>query len=119
MSSGGGRDSSRASRAGAGGGAAKREPRRTWLSRIIGRGPAERKRLAEAVAALLGTALVAITAIGGLVIWHLIRRGRLIRERQAPPRIVRWPVPDLPDDDGEPHGHDHDHQHRDDAVSPS
>lgn len=111
--SNGGRDGSRRPRADT----VAREPRRTWLSRIIGRGPAERKRLAEAVAALLGTALVAITAIGGLVIWHLIRRGRLIRERQAPPRIVRWPAPDLPDDDGEPHGHDH--QHRDDAVSPS
>ncbi len=116
--SNGGRDGSRRPHAGTrtGSGAAAREPRRTWLSRIIGRGPAERKRMAEAVAALLGTALVAIAAIGGLVIWHLVRRGRLIRERQAPPRIVRWPIPDLLDDDGEPHGHDH--QHRDDAVSP-
>lgn len=75
--------------------------------------------MAEAVAALLGTALVAIAVIGGLVIWHLIRRGRLIRERQAPPRIVRWPAPApaLPDSNGEPHGHDY--EHRDDAVSPS
>ncbi|MHB1557703.1 MAG: hypothetical protein ACYC61_09505 [Isosphaeraceae bacterium] len=109
-----GRDGSPSPRAGTG--AAAREPRRTWLSRIIGRGPAERKRLAEAVAALLGTALVAIAAIGGLVIWHLIRRGRLIRERQAPPRIVQWPVPNLPDEHGEPHADDH--NHRDDAVSP-
>ncbi len=111
MSSAGGRDRSRRPRAGT----AAREPRRTWLSRIIGRGPAERKRLAEAVAALLGTAIVAIAAIGGLVIWHLIRRGRLIRERQGPPRIVRWP--DLTEDHGEPHAHAPDH--RDDAVSPS
>ena len=51
------------------------EPRRNWLSRIIGHGPAARKRLGEAVAALLGTALVALGAIGGLLIWHLSRRG--------------------------------------------
>lgn len=69
------------------------EPRRSWLSRIIGRGPTARKRLGEAVAALLGTSLVALAAIGGLVIWHLIRRGRIIRERLGPPRIVRMPDP--------------------------
>ncbi len=70
------------------------EPRRSWLSRIIGQGPEARKRLGEAVAYALGTALVAMAAIGGLLIWHLVRRGRLIRERQAPPRVVR--LPDLP-----------------------
>jgi hypothetical protein len=80
------------------------EPRRSWLSRIIGQGPAARKRLAEAVASLLGTALVALAAIGGLVIWHLVRRGRLIRERQAPPRIVR--LPDLPAITGDLHDED-------------
>jgi hypothetical protein len=80
------------------------EPRRSWLSRIIGQGPAARRRLGEAVAALLGTALVAVAAIGALVIWHLIRRGRLIRERQAPPRIVR--MPELPDVKGELHEDD-------------
>jgi hypothetical protein len=89
-----------------------REPRRSWLSRILGRGPEARKRLGEAVAALLGTALVALAAIGGLVIWHLVRRGRLIQHRQAQPRIVRWP--DLPDGNGDLHDHD-----RDDAVSTS
>ncbi len=52
----------------------------------------------------LGTALVALAAIGGLVIWHLVRRGRLIRERLAPPRIVR--LPDLPDITGDLHDED-------------
>ncbi len=80
------------------------EPRRNWLSRIIGSGPAARKRLGQAVASLLGTALVALAAIGGLAIWHLVRRGRLIRERQAPPRIVR--MPELPDLTGGLHDED-------------
>jgi hypothetical protein len=80
------------------------EPRRSWLSRIIGQGPAARKRIGEAVAYGLGTALVALAALGGLVIWHLVRRGRLIRERQAPPRIVR--LPDLPAITGELHDED-------------
>jgi hypothetical protein len=70
------------------------EPRRNWLSRIIGQGPSARKRMAEAVASLLGTALVALAAIGGLLIWHLVRRGRIIRDRLEPPKVVR--MPDLP-----------------------
>ncbi len=86
--------------------AAGRELRRNWLRRIIGQGPTARRRLGEAVAALLGTALVALVAIGGLLIWHLVRRGRLIRERLAPPKAVRMPEPadltgDLHDEDGE------------------
>jgi hypothetical protein len=84
------------------------EPRRNWLRRIIGRGPAERKRLAEAIAALLGTALVALAAVGGLLIWHLVRRGRIIRGRLDPPRIVRTPdtldLPGEPRDDPDPDG---------------
>jgi hypothetical protein len=82
------------------------EPRRNWLRRIIDQGPMARKRLGEAVAALLGTALVALAAIGGLVIWHLVRRGRIIRERLDPPKVVRMPeladrTGDLHDEDGE------------------
>jgi hypothetical protein len=84
----------------------KGEPRHNWLRRIIAKGPSARRRLGEAIAALLGTALVALAAIGGLVIWHLVRRGRIMRERLAPPRIVRMPGPpdvtgDLHDEDGE------------------
>ncbi len=80
------------------------EPRRDWLSRIIGQGPAARKRLGEAVAALLGTTLVALGAIGGLLIWHLVRRARIIRERLGPPRIVR--MPELPELNGGLHDED-------------
>jgi hypothetical protein len=35
--------------------------------------------------------VVSIGAIGALVIWHLVRRGRLIRESLGPPRGVELP----------------------------
>ena len=40
---------------------------------------------------LLGTGLVAFAAFGALLIWHIVRRGRLIRERLSAPRVVRLP----------------------------
>jgi hypothetical protein len=81
------------------------EPRRTWLGRILREGPEARRRLARAVAALLGTALIALGAIGVLLIWHVVRRGRLIQERLDPPRNVR--MPELLDDKVDTHGQDH------------
>jgi hypothetical protein len=39
----------------------------------------------------MGVALVALVALGALIIWHAMRRARLIREKLAPPRIVRLP----------------------------
>jgi hypothetical protein len=53
--------------------------------------PRDRARIGGAVAALLAAGLVAIAAFGALAIWHLVRRGRLIRERLAAPRDVRLP----------------------------
>ena len=53
--------------------------------------PRERPRFARAVGSLLGAGLVAVGAIGFLVVWHLVRRGRLIREGLSPPRKVRLP----------------------------
>jgi hypothetical protein len=47
--------------------------------------------VSRAVATLLGTFLVAIAALGALLIWHLVRRGRLIREGLNRPQPVRWP----------------------------
>ena len=41
------------------------EPRRNWLSRILQKGPEARRRLGNAVAGLLGTALVSLAALGG------------------------------------------------------
>jgi hypothetical protein len=65
--------------------------RRTRLRRILDERPEARSRLARAIAALLGTTLVAIVAIGALLLWHVQRRGRLIRERLASPRDARLP----------------------------
>jgi hypothetical protein len=61
------------------------------LRQILDEQPQARPRIGRAVAILLGTSLVAVAAIGALVIWHLIRRGRLIRERLKPPREVWLP----------------------------
>jgi hypothetical protein len=49
------------------------------------------RRVGRAVARLLGVGIVAIAALGVLAIWHLVRRGRLIRARLGPPRVVRPP----------------------------
>ena len=62
--------------------------------------------MGDAVADLLGTALVSLALIGGLVVWHLVRRGRLLRERLSPPRIIRMPV--LPKNEVDSHDQDHD-----------
>jgi hypothetical protein len=64
------------------------QPRRSRLRRILDERPEARSRLGRAIASLLGTGLVALAALGGLLIWHLVRRGRLIRERLNPPRVV-------------------------------
>jgi hypothetical protein len=61
------------------------EPRRSRLRQLLQK-PEARPRLTRAVAALLGTGLVSIAIIGALTIWHLIRRGRLIRDALPPPR---------------------------------
>jgi hypothetical protein len=53
--------------------------------------PRVRTRIGWAAAAFLGAGLVAIVALGSLAIWHLVRRGRLIRERLGQPRDVRLP----------------------------
>ncbi|WZO96308.1 hypothetical protein EP7_003299 [Isosphaeraceae bacterium EP7] len=58
--------------------------------------PAEaRRRLGEAATSLLGWGLAGIVALGALAIWHLVRRGRLIRDGLAPPRDVQ--LPEIPD----------------------
>ena len=61
---------------------------------------AERRRLAGRAAALWGGVVLGSTAtLGALVVWHLVRRGRLIRDRQPPPRDVRLPEWDEVDPD--------------------
>jgi hypothetical protein len=73
---------------------------RSRLRRILDERPEARPRLGRAIAALLGTGLVALAALGGLLIWHLVRRGRMVRERLNPPRIVR--LPDVPGQEVDP-----------------
>jgi hypothetical protein len=48
------------------------------------------------VASLLGVAVASIGIVGALMIWHLVRRGRLLRARLAPPRDVWLPRVDRP-----------------------
>jgi hypothetical protein len=61
--------------------------------------PPVRTRVGWAAAAFLGAGLVAIIALGSLAIWHLVRRGRLIRERLGRPRDVRLPELGVADSD--------------------
>jgi hypothetical protein len=70
------------------------EPRRSRLRQILDERPEARPRLGRAIAVLLGTGLVAFAAFGALLIWHIVRRGRLIRERLSAPRVIR--LPDFP-----------------------
>ena len=74
-------------------GAASRqgEPRQSRLRKILEERPEARPRLGRAIAVLGGTGVVAFAAVGGLLIWHIMRRGRLIRERLSDPRVIRLP----------------------------
>ena len=62
---------------------------RSPLRRILDENPEARPRVGKAIAALLGAGLVTLAALGGLLIWHIMRRGRLIRESLNSPRVVR------------------------------
>lgn len=73
-------------------------PRRTELRRLLAH-PDAAPRVRRAVARLLGVSVLSIGVLGALVIWHLVRRGRLIRERLGPPRPVQLSEPDRRDND--------------------
>jgi hypothetical protein len=79
--------------------AAKPKTPRSRLRRLLEERPESRPRVARAVATLLGTGLVAFAAFGALLIWHMVRRGRLIRERLSAPRVVRLPEFPTPESD--------------------
>src|SRR4051794_10177361 len=68
----------------------EREPRPSRLRQLLAR-PDARPRVRRAVTSLLGVTVASIAVIGGLLLWHIARRGRLIRERLNPPRDVRLP----------------------------
>lgn len=50
--------------------------------------PEERLRIGRAVVSLLGWGLVASAVLGLLGLWHLIRRGRVLRANLNPPKVV-------------------------------
>jgi hypothetical protein len=68
--------------------AAGDNPPRTRLRQILDEKPEARPRIGKAIAALLGTGLVTLAAMGALLIWHIRRRAALMRERLNAPRIV-------------------------------
>lgn len=77
------------------------EPPRSRLRQLLDR-PDARPRVGRAVASLLCASVATIGVLGVLLIWHLVRRGRLIREGLKPPRPVRLPDLDArPGDAGE------------------
>lgn len=61
------------------------------MRRLLEERPEARTRLARAIAELIAATLVALVAIGALLIWHVMRRARLIRERLSAPRAVDLP----------------------------
>lgn len=56
--------------------------------------PEERTRIGRAVVVLLGWGLVAIAVLGLLALWHLVRRGRVLRANLARPKSVSLPEVD-------------------------
>ena len=66
------------------------EPAPGRLRRLLER-PDARRKVVRAVVSLLGVGIATIGVIGALMIWHLVRRGRLIREGLNPPRVVHLP----------------------------
>src|SRR5262249_24393380 len=67
------------------------EPRRSRLGHILAEHPEERPRLWRAVSSLIGASVVALAAIGILLVLHLPHRAQLIRDRLSPPRRVSLP----------------------------
>jgi hypothetical protein len=67
------------------------EPQRSRLRQILEEHPDARRRLGREIARLLGIGVATIALMGALLIWHFVRRGRMVRERLGPPRVVRLP----------------------------
>ncbi len=53
--------------------------------------PADRRRIGRALIPLLGWGLAASALLGFLALWHLIRRGRVLRANLAAPKKVSLP----------------------------
>jgi hypothetical protein len=68
------------------------DPPPSRLRQLLDR-PDARKRVSQAVSSLLAVSIVSIGVIGALLIWHVVRRGRLIRDSLRPPRAVELTDP--------------------------
>ena len=64
--------------------------------------PEIRRRVRRLAATWMGLVLGAVATLSALILWHLVRRGRLLRENLAPPREVRWEATDPTDPTPEP-----------------
>jgi hypothetical protein len=53
--------------------------------------PEERVRIGRAAVTLLGWGLFASAVLGLLALWHLVRRGRVLRANLATPKVVSLP----------------------------
>jgi len=53
--------------------------------------PEERRRIGRALVPLLGWGLAASSLLAALAIWHLIRRGRVLRSNLGSPKTVSLP----------------------------
>lgn len=64
--------------------------------------PSRRRARIAGAARLWGeVTLAAVSLLGALVIWHLVRRGRLLRDQLGPPRDVELPeIPPSPSKGG-------------------
>ncbi|MDR3632279.1 MAG: hypothetical protein P4L84_00505 [Isosphaeraceae bacterium] len=69
------------------------EPPRSRLRQLLDR-PDAGPRVRKAVLSLLGTVIASIAVIGALLMWHLSRKARLIREQLKPPRASSLSDPD-------------------------
>ena len=68
----------------------KKKDRRPLLERPDLK-PEERVRIGRAVVTLLGWGLFASAVLGLLALWHLVRRGRVLRANLNPPKVVSLP----------------------------
>lgn len=53
--------------------------------------PERRRRVGEALKLWGGLTLSGVVVLSALGIWHLRRRGWMVRERLGPPREIDWP----------------------------
>ena len=66
------------------------QPKASRLKQILEQ-PGAKTRVGRAVASLIGVGIASIAVIGVLLCWHAVRRARLIRQSQPPPRNLSLP----------------------------